>query len=81
MAHSGHLLSINGYISPEDRNLVQYVPTPQDAAELLIKGAFFSYARKFTNKNTPLSKTISFPPKGQTREKDSGRIQGELYEL
>ena len=42
-------------------------------AELLIKGAFFSYARKFTNKNTPLSKTISFPPKSQIREKDSGR--------
>ncbi len=35
-------------------------------AELLIKGAFFSYAQKFTNKNTPLSETISFPPKGQT---------------
>jgi len=35
-------------------------------AELLIKGAFFSYARKFTNKDTPLSKTISFPPRGQT---------------
>jgi len=42
-------------------------------AELLIKGAFFSYARKFTNKNTPLSKTISFPPKSQIRVKDSGR--------
>jgi carboxyl-terminal processing protease len=42
-------------------------------AELLIKGAFFSYARKFTNKNTPLSKTISFPPKSQKRVKDSGR--------
>ncbi len=42
-------------------------------AELLIKGAFFSYARKFTNKNTPLSKKISFPSKSQTREKDTGR--------
>lgn len=42
-------------------------------AKLLIKGAFFSYAQKFTNKNTPLSKKISFPPKSQTREKDSGR--------
>jgi carboxyl-terminal processing protease len=39
-------------------------------AELLIKGAFFSYARKFVNKNTPLSKTITFPAKSQTREKD-----------
>jgi len=36
-------------------------------AELLIKGAFFSYARKFTNKDTPLSKTISFPPKSQAK--------------
>ncbi|HDZ26334.1 hypothetical protein LCGC14_0447710 [marine sediment metagenome] len=42
-------------------------------AKLLIKGAFFSYAQKFTNKNTPLSKKISFPPKSQTQEKDSGR--------
>ena len=42
-------------------------------AELLIKGAFFSYARKFTNKNTPLLKTISFPPKSETPAKDSGR--------
>jgi len=42
-------------------------------AKLLIKGAFFSYAQKFTNKNTPLSKKISFPPKSQTREKDPGR--------
>lgn len=41
--------------------------------ELLIKGAFFSYAQKFTDNNTPLSKKISFPPKSQTREKDSDR--------
>jgi carboxyl-terminal processing protease len=42
-------------------------------AKLLIKGAFFSYAQKFTNKNTPLSKKISLPPKSQAQEKDSGR--------
>ncbi len=42
-------------------------------AKLLIKGAFFSYAQKFTNKKTPLSKKISFPPKSQAREKDSGK--------
>ncbi len=42
-------------------------------AQLLIKGAFFSYARKFVDKSTPLSRTISFPSKSQTRAKDSGR--------
>ncbi len=42
-------------------------------AKLLIKGAFFSYAQKFTHNNTPLSKKISPLPESQKRIKDSGR--------
>jgi carboxyl-terminal processing protease len=41
-------------------------------AELLINGAFFSYARKFVNRDTPLSKKIGLSPESQKRQKDSG---------
>jgi carboxyl-terminal processing protease len=47
-------------------------------AELLIKGAFFSYARKFTNKDTPLSKTISFPPKSPAKASGTDFAVGSL---
>jgi len=40
---------------------------------LLFKGAFFSYAQKFTNRDTPISKKFIFPREKKAKIKDSGR--------
>ncbi|MGB2763478.1 MAG: S41 family peptidase [Candidatus Aminicenantaceae bacterium] len=40
--------------------------------DLLYKGAFFSYARKFTKNETPLSKKFIFPREKKANIKDSG---------
>jgi len=42
-------------------------------AALLFKGAFFSYARKFVNKDTPRSKKFIFPQERQTQIRNSRR--------
>lgn len=41
-------------------------------AELLLRGAFFTYAHKFSNKSTPLAKEFIFPKEVQTPVKESG---------
>jgi len=43
--------------------------------DLLLKGAFFSYARKFAAKNTPLSKEYIFPQEMQTAVRDSTKAK------
>jgi carboxyl-terminal processing protease len=42
-------------------------------AEMLIRGAFFAYARKFAEKDTPLSKKVTLPSETEKQAKDSGR--------
>ncbi len=45
--------------------------------DFLYKGAFFSYARKFKNQETPLSKKFIFSEKEQTiRDNATGKISG-----
>ncbi len=44
-------------------------------AELRIRGAFFAYARKFTSRQTPLSKKFVFPADGNAARPAPGMIQ------
>jgi len=41
--------------------------------DLVLRGAFFSYARNFAGKNTPLSKEFIFPKEMKTQTRDSQR--------
>lgn len=43
------------------------------AADLLLRGAFFSYGRKFANRATPLAKRYIFPEKQGLEIKNSGK--------
>ena len=45
--------------------------------ELMIKGAFFGYARRFAAHQTPLSKTLVFPKEEAANGTSAGKIRGD----
>ncbi len=67
-----------GGISPDYKVESSFHPFTVD---LLFRGAFFSYGRKFASQNTPLSKEYVFPQEMQTAAVDStkGKIIGKDF--
>jgi len=58
-----------GGISPDYKVEFTYKPL---TSKLLLKGAYFSYVRKFVNKKTPLAKRVIFPDEQGLLINDSG---------
>jgi carboxyl-terminal processing protease len=69
-----------GGISPDYKVEASFRPITLD---LLLRGAFFSYARKFAAKNTPLSKEYIFPQEIQTVPSGSqrGKVIGKDFSV
>ncbi|MDI6845630.1 MAG: S41 family peptidase [Candidatus Saccharicenans sp.] len=68
-----------GGITPDYEVKTSYKPL---TVEFLIRGAFFSYGRKFSQHQTPLSRNYVFPQELKNGEKPAGRkIFDEKFEV